>query len=729
MRDTTDSCTAAPESAPQPAIIRPRRRPLQGSPVDNDDDEGGTDIDAVRTKKGASVSELAQSLRPVFLTALCWTPKHTPAKVLLTFNFIVVERQDTFSQIELLVKNKAVSKPILHKLLKWDEKALHRIVAWDVWREVLAQQVTVSDEVNTVTLTATDGLVATVNDQYWHVAELLALPPAERFDSTQMPRVRKFLDFCREHLELYASLESKPWNTGRFFTTSLDRPMVFPCGEHERLGLQLPPGRIDARFIAQHTSGMQGELSVIDVERQLDEKLLFCDLVAVLEQPPEERSRLLNSLSLEFSRHNLRHLFRVPDLVRQLDWSHIAWPQESAHCANNMIHSTKFSLLSCKGSFTDFHTDFGGTSVWYHIVTGEKLFVVLPPTQRNLSLYQNKESRGLGDASTFLGTQALNTGDPRDRPMVVRLLPGQTLLLPGAWPHAVYTLEDSVVFGGNFLHMYSLRPHMLSVLIEAETELAPRFCYPNHGRVHWYAAMDLCRRFRALRDATERVGCVYDDTLRENLDFDDTVPDYSYKTLENATLLLRMLTLHARRLAMHPCGHISQRECPINRSQCELRSVLLLELRRHLCRVATLLQCDDAKSDLEELDLVESMCPSDKNKDEYRGLVELLLALAETPQETQKQKKRERKSSHTECLCLSYCQELPLCEHRFAHDDSQQRRFDLCSLAGASYLLKSKKGKNTRATAAAQDDSYENERPGDTNHWTQSLTPLREFVN
>ena len=29
--------------------------------------------------------------------------------------------------------------------------------------------------------------------------------------------------------------------------------------------------------------------------------------------------------------------------------------------------------MSVGGCYTDFHIDFGGTSVWYHIVKGEKV--------------------------------------------------------------------------------------------------------------------------------------------------------------------------------------------------------------------------------------------------------------------------------------------------------------------------------------------------------------------
>jgi len=33
--------------------------------------------------------------------------------------------------------------------------------------------------------------------------------------------------------------------------------------------------------------------------------------------------------------------------------------------------------MSVEGCFTDFHIDFGGTSVWYHILRGGKVSAVL----------------------------------------------------------------------------------------------------------------------------------------------------------------------------------------------------------------------------------------------------------------------------------------------------------------------------------------------------------------
>lgn len=34
---------------------------------------------------------------------------------------------------------------------------------------------------------------------------------------------------------------------------------------------------------------------------------------------------------------------------------------------------TRYCLMSVKGCYTDFHVDFGGTSVWYHIHRGGKV--------------------------------------------------------------------------------------------------------------------------------------------------------------------------------------------------------------------------------------------------------------------------------------------------------------------------------------------------------------------
>ena len=48
----------------------------------------------------------------------------------------------------------------------------------------------------------------------------------------------------------------------------------------------------------------------------------------------------------------------------------------------------KYCLMGIADCFTDFHIDFGGSSVWYHVIKGEKVFYVIRPTTSNLTLYE-----------------------------------------------------------------------------------------------------------------------------------------------------------------------------------------------------------------------------------------------------------------------------------------------------------------------------------------------------
>lgn len=68
--------------------------------------------------------------------------------------------------------------------------------------------------------------------------------------------------------------------------------------------------------------------------------------------------------------------------VRELDWVDCVWPKhlkesqtESTNVIDDMMYPKvqKYCLMSVKGCYTDFHIDFGGTSVWYHILRGSKV--------------------------------------------------------------------------------------------------------------------------------------------------------------------------------------------------------------------------------------------------------------------------------------------------------------------------------------------------------------------
>ena len=85
-------------------------------------------------------------------------------------------------------------------------------------------------------------------------------------------------------------------------------------------------------------------------------------------------------ISLEFSNTKMDSYVTAPKVVRQVDWVDQVWPkhlkedqEDGTNDMRRMMYPKvqKYCLMSVAGCYTDFHVDFGGTSVWYHIVSGD----------------------------------------------------------------------------------------------------------------------------------------------------------------------------------------------------------------------------------------------------------------------------------------------------------------------------------------------------------------------
>lgn len=121
-------------------------------------------------------------------------------------------------------------------------------------------------------------------------------------------------------------------------------------------------------------------LDVMDVNTQKNCEMSMKEWQRYYDDP--DKDKLLNVISLEFSHTKLENYVRAPSVVRQIDWVDAVWPKhlkEQQHDSTNAIDEMmypkvqKYCLMSVKGCYTDFHVDFGGTSVWYHIVKGSKV--------------------------------------------------------------------------------------------------------------------------------------------------------------------------------------------------------------------------------------------------------------------------------------------------------------------------------------------------------------------
>ncbi|XP_012941200.1 lysine-specific demethylase 7A [Aplysia californica] len=273
-----------------------------------------------------------------------------------------------------------------------------------------------------------------------------------------------------------------------FEEEGFDVPVL--CEKKDGLGLTMPPPSFSINDVEQLVGAMR-EIDVIDVARQEDIKMIMREWTEYYNSP--NREKILNVISLEFSNTRLTEHVVPPSVIRQVSWARNVWPEqlpEDSNLARPEVQ--KYCLMGVKDSFTDFHIDFGGTSVWYHVLRGEKVFYLVQPTQTNLMLYERWLSSS-NQSEMFFGDQV----DDCYR-MVVKQ--GHTLFIPTGWIHAVLTPIDSLVFGGNFLHHYNIALQLQCYEIERQVKTPEKYLFPSYETMNWYAAKNI---LDIIKDYTE----------------------------------------------------------------------------------------------------------------------------------------------------------------------------------------------------------------------------------
>ena len=186
----------------------------------------------------------------------------------------------------------------------------------------------------------------------------------------------------------------------------------------------------------------------------------------------QDRDRIRNVISLEVSQiQNLR--IKRPEGVEENDLVNIVWKQFGNGDPKPQV--TRYVLMSAANSYTDFHLDFAGTSVYYNLISGNKKFILFPPTENNLKIYANWCSNA-DQSLIFLG-------DLLEDGIALDLKAGDLFMISSGYIHAVYTPEDSLIIGGNFLTIRDIEIQLQVVNLEKITKVPKRFTFPQFDSV------------------------------------------------------------------------------------------------------------------------------------------------------------------------------------------------------------------------------------------------------
>uniref|UniRef100_A0A4W6DI65 Lysine demethylase 2A n=1 Tax=Lates calcarifer TaxID=8187 RepID=A0A4W6DI65_LATCA len=274
----------------------------------------------------------------------------------------------------------------------------------------------------------------------------------------------------RFNSDLIKLMEGKDFTFEYIQKEGLRDPIVFKRADG--LGIQMPDPDFSVSDVKLFV-GSRRIVDVMDVNTQKGIEMSMAQWRRYYETPPSEREKLYNVISLEFSHTRLENLVKRPASVDLIDWVDNMWPRhlkerqrDSTNAIIDMHYPKvqKYCLMSVQGCFTDFHIDFGGTTVWYHILRGGKVFWLIPPTPQNLETYENWVLSGK-QGDIFLGDKCHDC-------QRIELKQGYTFIIPSGWIHAVYTPEDTLVFGGNFLHSFNIPMQLNIYSIEDRTRVS-----------------------------------------------------------------------------------------------------------------------------------------------------------------------------------------------------------------------------------------------------------------
>ncbi|CAI5444658.1 unnamed protein product [Caenorhabditis angaria] len=325
---------------------------------------------------------------------------------------------------------------------------------------------------------------------------------AKEFDKESLQRVVKY-DFVElmndptfKHPEFVHTIDPADLNEEYYEKTGLDYPLHFRC-DPKLLGMTLPDSSFTVDDVLEIVGGNR-MIEVVEVRNQGSVKMNLQNFIDFYKTPEEKRDILYNVLSLEFSLTKLEDLVQSPSLVRNIDWVGNKWPdalrqrwisfgKDNNYTPHHIFPKVQnYCLMSVAKCYTDFHIDFSGTSVWYHVLKGKKVFWLIPPTETNFLLYQ-EFIQTVGDSSFF--------GKSVESCHCAILEPGDTMMIPSGWIHAVYTPEDSLVFGGNFLHSMSCKMQIRVYQCENRLNITRKFRLPYNEELVFYVLADYVKKW------------------------------------------------------------------------------------------------------------------------------------------------------------------------------------------------------------------------------------------
>lgn len=185
---------------------------------------------------------------------------------------------------------------------------------------------------------------------------------------------------------------------------------------------------------------------------------------------------------LDINGTKLFRIIKPPRLLRQFDLVESSWPKDDDN-EDFVFGKPKQSLflsMGDAGSFVDFQIGMVGASVWMYNMLGSRTIYLVPPTDENLKIYEERAKINSCDDRFF--------GDLANACYKLVTREHEFVYIPGGWMFASYLNTKGISLVGEFCNMFSLPHHIQCYEQQKRLKSLNTLRYPHFEVLVWCAA-------------------------------------------------------------------------------------------------------------------------------------------------------------------------------------------------------------------------------------------------
>ena len=305
----------------------------------------------------------------------------------------------------------------------------------------------------------------------------------EEFELIEHPSIKNFYQALDDTTFLNSSHVATYLASGTSFTSdfvyehAIQKPVVIE--NIEGLGLTAPP--IKCSKHVESYLGPNHVLNIHDILENEERMVKLAEWTSHFDNPENlENTSIVDKIDITGTK--LYRMIKTPRVLKQFDLVESSWPKPDSN-EDFLFEKPKQSLFLSMGdscSFVDFQIGMVGGAVWFYNMFGSRTIYLVPPTEENLKIYEERAKINNFDNRFF--------GDLANACYKLVTRENEFVIIPGGWIFSSYLNSKSISLMGEFCNVFSLPVHVQCFEVQKRLKSLNTLRYPRFEVLVWCAA-------------------------------------------------------------------------------------------------------------------------------------------------------------------------------------------------------------------------------------------------